>query len=193
MFFHDWHSILRIVVIAAVTYVLVISVLRLLGEEALAKMSAYDLLVTVALGSLLASIPLGAGLTVSDGLAAIITYLVLQHIMRWTIRRSKRAERVVRDVPKFMVWDGQFVEKDMEDSSILRGEIRAAVRRSGISSISQVLAVVLENDGDWSVVPYSDDSDLSAFEGLEQPWPIKAGQHGGPRQPLPAVSSSGSV
>jgi uncharacterized membrane protein YcaP (DUF421 family) len=199
MFFHDWHSILRIAVISAVTYVLVIGVLRLLGEEALAKMSAYDLLVTVALGSLLASIPLGAGLTIADGLAAIITYLVLQQIMRWTIKRSKRAEQVVRDIPKIMVWDGQFIEKHMRESSILEGEVRAAVRRSGISSISRVLAVILENDGDWSIIPYDDGSDLSALEGLDKPWPLSTRGSSGRGQShphqggLPVADSGGTI
>ena len=196
MFFHDWNSILRVAVIAAATYILVIGVLRVIGEEALAKMSAYDLLVTVALGSILASVPFASAITVADSLTAIITYLGLQQVMRWAIKRSKRAERAIRDTPKFMLWDGQFIEKNMMESSILQGEVRAAIRRAGLGSISDVLAVILENDGDWSVIPYDDDSDLSALEGLEQPWPIH-GRHGGKdessKRPLPALSSGGTV
>lgn len=181
MFFNDWHSILRIVIISAATYVLVVALLRVLGEQALAKMSAYDLLVTVALGSLLASIPLGSGLTVSDGLAAVGTYLLLQQVMRWGIKRSKHAERALRDVPRVMVWDGRFADPMLEQESILKAEIRAAVRRAGLSSISQVLAVVLENDGDWSVIPYDEESDLSALDGLELPGPLPRGTGARPR------------
>lgn len=187
MFFNDWHSILRIVIISAATYVLVVALLRVLGEQALAKMSAYDLLVTVALGSLLASIPFGSGITVSDGLAAVGTYLLLQQVMRWVIKRSKHAERALRDVPRVMVWDGQFVEEMLNEESILKAEIRAAVRRAGLSSISQVLAVVLENDGDWSVIPYDQDSDLSALDGLERPGPLSRGTAARPRPDTPAL------
>jgi uncharacterized membrane protein YcaP (DUF421 family) len=196
MLFNDWHSVLRIIVISAATYVLVVGLLRVLGEEALAKMSAYDLLVTVALGSLLASIPFGSGVTVADGMAAIGTYLILQQVMRWAIKRSKRAERFVRDVPQIMVWDGQFIEHTMLKDSILKAEIRAAVRRAGLSSMSQALAVILENDGDWSVLPYDEKTDLSALEGLELPWPVPRGttpQSRSGSRGLPVTTTSGTI
>ena len=196
MFFHSWGSVLRIVVIATVTYIAIIAFLRLLGEQALAKMSAYDLLVTVALGSLLASIPLGSGLTVVDGLAAITTYLLLQQILRWGVKHSKRAERLVRDVPQFMVWDGQFLEQKLKDHNVLKAEVRAAVRRSGLSSISEAIAVILENDGDWSVIPYHEDSDYSVFEGLDVPWPVPRNATADSRpggHALPVTTTSGTI
>jgi uncharacterized membrane protein YcaP (DUF421 family) len=196
MFFHSWSSVLRIVVIATGTYVLIVGLLRLLGEQALAKMSAYDLVVTVALGSLLASIPLGSGITLVDGLAAIGTYLLLQQILRWAVKHSKRTERLVRDIPQFMVWDGQFLDQQLKDHNVLKAEIRAAVRRAGLGSISEALAVILENDGDWSVLPYHEDSDYSALEGLELPWPVprratadsRSGGHA-----LPVTTTSGTI
>jgi hypothetical protein len=54
MFFDGWDSVARIVVLAALIYTILVAALRIIGEQALAKMSAYDLIVTVALGSFLA-------------------------------------------------------------------------------------------------------------------------------------------
>jgi hypothetical protein len=71
MFFDGWDSIARIAVLAAATYFIMVAALRVIGEQALAKMSAYDVIVTVALGSLLVSIPLGSGITLTDGITAI--------------------------------------------------------------------------------------------------------------------------
>jgi hypothetical protein len=45
---------------------------------------------------------------------------------------------------------------------------------AGYASLPSLLAIVLENDGTWSVVPRTDDGDLSAFEGLELPSPEPA-------------------
>jgi hypothetical protein len=50
-------SLVRIVVLAALIYTTLVAALRVIGEQALAKMSAYDLIVTVALGSFLAHLP----------------------------------------------------------------------------------------------------------------------------------------
>lgn len=95
-----------------------------------------------------------------------------------------------------MVWDGEFLEKKLDDHSVLKPEVRAAVRRAGLGSISEVLAVILENDGDWSVIPYHEGSDYSVLEGLELPWPIpsrataesRAGRHA-----LPVSTTSGTI
>ena len=46
MFFAGWESIGRIVLLAVCTYVGLVAALRVLGEQALAKMSGYDLLIT---------------------------------------------------------------------------------------------------------------------------------------------------
>ena len=49
-------------------------------------------------------------------------------------------------------------------------EVRAAVRYAGLGSLSEARAVVLENNGEFSVVPKSDaPSDESAFFGIAMP------------------------
>src|ERR687886_3092994 len=167
MLFDNWESVGRIVLTAACIYVAVVVALRLLGEQALAKMSAYDLIVTVALGSLVASIPISTHVTVVDGLAAIGTYLVLQEFTRWLLARAPATRKLVKEQPALLVWDGQMLHDRMQEAKVTDDEIRAAIRRAGKASLSEVQAVILENDGEWSVVLRSDREDFSAFEGLD--------------------------
>ena len=168
MFFDGWQSILDIVLTAIVVYVGVLVTLRLVGEQALAQMSAYDLIVTIALGSLVASIPLSADVTVTDGLAAILTFLLLQEGTRWLVRRSPRARRLIKDQPKLVAWEGRLLLDRMARAWINEDEVRAAIRRAGKGDIADVRAVILENDGQWSVIP-REARGLSALEGLELP------------------------
>jgi uncharacterized membrane protein YcaP (DUF421 family) len=169
MFFDGWESVARVAATAAVIYLALLAVLRVVGEQALAKMSAYDLIVTVALGSLVASIPLSSGITVTDGLAAIGTYLALQEVTRIILKHSRRARSVVKAAPRIVLWDGRLLHDRLSAANLTEDEVRAAVRRAGRASYSEVLAVILENDGEWSVVSRSDATDLSAFEGLDVP------------------------
>jgi hypothetical protein len=81
----------------------------------------------------------------------------------------------VRQRPKPVVWDGQFLDENMREINVTADEVRAAIRRSGMLSVSEAQAVILENDGDWSVIPRHEHSDLSALHGLEIP--------GRPREP----------
>ena len=170
--FSDWSSIGHIVAQAALFYVVMVAALRIAGQRALAKMSAYDMIVTVALGSLVASVATTTDITVADGVAATITFLVLQGITSWLQARSKRVHHVVRQRPQVMVWNGRFVDEQLRSASVTEDEVRAAIRRTGLLSLSQVQCVVLENDGEWSVIGRSDGPDLSALEGLSLPYDL---------------------
>lgn len=53
MFFDGWSDLLRILVVGSLAYAGLVGFLRVSGKRTLAKMNAFDLVVTVALGSTL--------------------------------------------------------------------------------------------------------------------------------------------
>jgi uncharacterized membrane protein YcaP (DUF421 family) len=165
-FFDGWAHLLRSALTAAGIYLVVIAAIRIFGQKALAKMSGYDMVVTVALGSIIAALPLTTDVSLADAVAAAITFLTLQQITRYLQARHRRVHRLVRERPLLLLWDGRLLEDRMLDSDISADEVRAAVRRSGMLSLKQVRAAILENDGEWSVIPQSNAPDLSAMEGL---------------------------
>jgi uncharacterized membrane protein YcaP (DUF421 family) len=167
MFFDGWESIARVAVLAAATYFILVAALRIIGEQALAKMSAYDVVVTVALGSLLVSIPLSTGVTLADGIAAIATVLLLQEATRLLVKRTPKAKKIVKERPHLVLWEGQLLPERMSEVNVTEEEVWAAVRSGGLGSISKAQAVVLESDGEWSVIPREKAGDLSAFTDLE--------------------------
>jgi hypothetical protein len=87
MLFDGWSSIGQIVLLAVGTYVLLIVALRVAGAQALAKMSAYDLVITIALGSIVATIPLSSGVSLADGAAIVVTYLGIQALTRASVKK----------------------------------------------------------------------------------------------------------
>src|SRR4051812_14214035 len=92
----DWSTIGHVALQAGVFYLIMVVALRVAGQRALAKMSAYDMIVTVALGSLVANIATSTDVTVADGVAAVVTFLVLQGITSWLQARSRRVHHAVR-------------------------------------------------------------------------------------------------
>jgi uncharacterized membrane protein YcaP (DUF421 family) len=165
-FFHGWAQLLRSALSAAVIYLVIVAAIRIFGEKALAKMSGYDMIVTVALGSLVATLPLTTEVSIADAVAAAATFLGLQQITRYLQARHRRVHTLVRERPRLLLWNGRLLEDRLLESDISADEVRAAVRRSGILSLKQVRAAILENDGEWSIIPQSDAPDLSAMEGL---------------------------
>jgi uncharacterized membrane protein YcaP (DUF421 family) len=183
MFFHSWSDVGRAVVVSASVFVLIVAMLRLVGQQALAKMSGFDVVFTVTLGSVIATVAVTRGITVSEAVAALATLLLLQEITRKLQSRYLVVHHLVREAPRVLLWDGQLLEDRLRGTGVSADEIRAAVRKAGLCSLSDVRIVVLENDGEWSVVAKaSAPGDESAFLGLPIPGrpgtsPVKDAAH----------------
>jgi uncharacterized membrane protein YcaP (DUF421 family) len=170
MFFHSWSDIGRVVVVSASLFLLVVAILRIVGQQALAKMSGFDIVFTVTLGSVLATVAVTRDITVSEALAALVTMLALQEVIRRLQSRYLVAHHLVRQAPDVLVWNGDLLEDRLRATNISADEIRSAVRKAGLRSIGDARIVVLENDGEWSVIPKrSEASDESALYGLPIP------------------------
>ena len=130
--------------------------LRLAGKRALAKLNAFDLVVTVALGSTLATVLLTSDIAFLEGLLAFMMLALLQ----WAVSRLSIAwpafRRLVRSQPRLLVENGSYRAHAMAAERITQDEIDAAVRSAGIGRIDEVGAVVLETDGSLSVIRCSD-------------------------------------
>ncbi|MBY8851878.1 hypothetical protein K7G98_27780 [Saccharothrix sp. MB29] len=70
MFFDSWDGLLRVVVVGVCAYAALVVLLRLSGKRTLAKMNAFDLVATVALGSTLATVLLTSDVALAEGALA---------------------------------------------------------------------------------------------------------------------------
>ena len=152
LFFESWTGLLRVVVVGTSAYVILIFMLRVSGKRTLSKMNAFDLVVTVALGSTLASVLLDRKVPLAEGALDFALLIALQFVITWLSVRSERVEQFVKASPTWLFHDGEFDEAAMRIQRVTREEISAAMRQSGHADETSVLSVVLETDGAMSVV-----------------------------------------
>lgn len=81
MWFETWPAVLRIVLVGAASYVTLVILLRLVGKRVLAKLNAFDLVVTVALGSILASAVLSQDVRYVDAVSGMVLLIGLQWLV----------------------------------------------------------------------------------------------------------------
>lgn len=153
--FSDWITIIRILLIGTLAYLSLVLILRLFGKRVLAKMNAFDFLVTVALGSILATTVVSKDLTLIDGMIGFTLLIILQFTLAKLTMYSKRINYLVKTEPVVLFYKGQFDYNLMEKERILEEEIYQAIRSKGVSSLNDVLAVVLETTGDISILSKS--------------------------------------
>ena len=151
-FYAGYLPMLRVLVVGLLAYVALVAALRFGGKRTLSKMNAFDLVVTVAFGSILASTLLSKGNALLTGLTAFVTLIGLQWVVAWSCARFGWASDIVKSVPTILVWRGEMLSDVMVSERISPEEVRAAVRASGLSRVEDASAVVLETNGDLNVV-----------------------------------------
>ncbi|RDI57940.1 DUF421 domain-containing protein [Microvirga subterranea] len=152
MFFDSWSGLGRVLVVGTLAYVALVAILRISGKRSLAKLNAFDLVVTVALGSTLATILLSDRVALAEGVLAMVLLIVLQFGITWLSVRSPGFRTMVKNEPTLLLREGRFLEGAMRTQRITRDEVTAALRASGVADAAQAAAVILETDGSLSVI-----------------------------------------
>ncbi|MGB3773514.1 MAG: YetF domain-containing protein [Rhodococcus sp. (in: high G+C Gram-positive bacteria)] len=163
MWFDSWSDLGRVLLVGTAAYVFLVVTLRVSGKRTLAKLNAFDLVVTVALGSTLATILLSSDVSWLEGATALVLLATLQYVAALISSRWHRGNRVLTAQPTLLVRDGRLLTAAMTSQRISTEQIHQAVRATGIGGVDLVAAVVLESDGSLSVVPSSDLGDGSAL------------------------------
>ncbi|MBN1237049.1 MAG: DUF421 domain-containing protein [Gammaproteobacteria bacterium] len=165
-FFQSWSVLARTAVIGVLAYLSLVLFLRVSGKRTLSKMNAFDLVVTVALGSTLATILLSRDVSLAQGALALGLLIVLQFLITWSSVRARWVRRLVTGDPMLVFYRGEMLPAALRRARVTEDEVRAAVRAANVASMDEVEAVVLETDGSFSVVP-SGSGDASSLEGVD--------------------------
>lgn len=171
MFFQSWAGLARTLVVGALAYAALVLLLRISGKRTLTKLNAFDLVVTVALGSTLATILLSKSVALAEGVLAIALLISLQYGITWLSVRSPRFQSLIKDTPTLLLHRGTFLDDAMRRQRVTREEVLAAVRAAGAEQIGDIAAVVLETDGSISVLKEARTlrgGALSAVDGLDR-------------------------
>lgn len=147
IWFSDWQSLLRTLIIGVLGYVGLVLILRVSGNRTLSKMNSFDFVVTVALGSTFATAILQKSVSLTDVLFALALLVGLQFAVTWIAVRSSWFDHVIKSSPVVLFSNGEFLKRRMKAAHVTLDEIKAAMRQQGFSTIQQVQYVLLETNG----------------------------------------------
>lgn len=145
-------SFIRIVTVGFLAYVGLVIFLRISGKRTLTKLNAFDFVVTVALGSTLATVLLNSSVSLLEGMTAFALLIFLQYVITLLSVHSSWFNAIIKSEPRLLFLDGQFLRSAMKKERIKEIEILQVIRTSGFGSTEKVKAVVLETDGSLSVI-----------------------------------------
>lgn len=146
-------AILRGLILSSIALILVVVLIRINGLRSLSKMTNFDFVMTIALGSLVAS---GSQVTEWNAYlqiaAALVGLFALQFTAGLVRRSSDSAEAIMQNEPILLMRNGKFIDEAMARTRVTRADVIAKLREANALDYGKVRAVVLETTGDVSVL-----------------------------------------
>ncbi len=147
-----WHALGLVLVSTAGIYLSLVLFTRISGLRSFSKLSGFDFAVTVAIGSLVATVlvakdpPLFQGIVALAGLYAVqIGVGVLRHRWSWF-------SGLVDNEPLLLMDGEEILHDNLRKGSMTQADLRAKLREANVISLEEVRAVVMETTGDVSVL-----------------------------------------
>lgn len=152
IYFENWESIFHVSLSTILAYTALVAMLRVSGKRTLAKMNAFDFVVTVALGSTFATIALSKDVPLADGVAVFLLLIVMQFLITWLSVRAPFVKKLVASQPVLLLYKGEALKEVMKRERIMMDDLYTALRQKGVAELKDVDAVVLETTGDLTVI-----------------------------------------
>lgn len=168
MWFDSWSDIARTLLVGGAAYIALMLVLRVSGKRTLSQLNAFDFVVTVALGSTLATVLLSSEVSWAEGVVALALLATLQFAIAWATTRWQPLRKVITSSPQVLLRDGAIDAAALRTARLSEAEVRQAVRSSGVGDLAEVAVVVLETNGSISVISRARLGDGSALRELER-------------------------
>lgn len=167
IFFDSWESTVRTLIITVLAYAILIVMLRVSGKRTLSKMNAFDFVVTVALGSTLATVILSKNVALLDGALAFFMLISLQYCITWLSVRHKEVKQLITSDPTLLVYKGEVLHAVLKKERVTLEEIYVAARSNGLTDLHEIYAVVLETTGTLSVLSEKSNGSSKALSDVQ--------------------------
>ncbi len=118
MVFDSWAGLARVLVVGMLAYIALVLILRVSGKRTLTKLNAFDLVITVALGSTLASVLLSKSVALVEGALAMAHLVFLQFVITWLSVRSSRFRAFVKCEPTLVMHERQLLDSALRAQRI---------------------------------------------------------------------------
>lgn len=164
MFFDNAQSLLQVVLTTSILYGALVVLLRVTGKRTTSKMNSFDWIVTVAVGSMVATAALSPSVSIVEGVAGIGLLVFFQFLASTLAIRFEPLRQALIASPTLVFFRGQYLQQPMNHQRVTTEDILSAMRSQGITDPDQVYAVVLESNADLSVLANGPDrqADTSA-------------------------------
>ena len=150
-------------------YLFIVAAIRLFGKKELSQLSIIDLVFILLISNSVQNAMVGNDTTLTGGMFAAISLFACNWAFRSIMRRSKKFNKMVQGDPIILVHDGKAIQRGLKLAKMTIDELEMSVREHGVGSVAESNLVVLEVDGNLSVLSNSSEFDQRSIKRHKKP------------------------
>ena len=143
---------LHIILSTTGVYLFIILALRILGKTELAQLSITDLIFVLLISNAVQNAMVGSDTTLGGGIIAASVLFILNLLFKKLKYKFPSIKKVIEGEPVILIHKGKLLEENCKKNDITKDELLQAIREQGSSSFEDVDSLILEADGNISVV-----------------------------------------
>ena len=146
-------TLFRAILLSAAGLAWIIVLTRIVGLRTFSKMTAFDFVTTIAIGSLLAGASQASDWAgFAQPILAIATLLAVQVAIAALRRRAPTSAAHAENRPRILMRNGVMLDDALAETRVSEADVLAKLREANVHRLEDVRAVVLETTGDISVL-----------------------------------------
>ena len=143
---------IHIIISTTGVYLFIILALRILGKTELAQLSITDLIFVLLISNAVQNAMVGADTSLGGGILAASVLFVINFIFKKLKYKFPKLRKVLEGEPVILIHNGKIIESNCQKNNISKEELLQAIREHGSNTIEEVDSLILESDGNISVV-----------------------------------------
>lgn len=140
---------------SVIIYIVLLLVIRIMGKRQIAQMQPLDVVITLIIADL-ASIPM-SDLTIPllNGIIPLFVLTLLHIFITFIACKSIKMRKFINGQAIILVGPQGVLEQNLKDCNLTIADLIESCRYAGYMSLSDVLYVIMETNGNISVIPTS--------------------------------------
>ncbi len=138
---------------AVVIYLVLVTLMRLIGKRQLGELELSELIVTILISEVAAAPISQPDTPLLRAIAPVLTLLALEYLLSVLSLKSVKLQAILTGKPALLIARGKIDQSQMRRNRITPDELAEAMRNEGVLDIRDVQYAILETNGRINIIP----------------------------------------
>ncbi|WP_330602836.1 DUF421 domain-containing protein [Anaerosolibacter carboniphilus] len=128
---------------------------RIMGRKHLSELTYFDHIVSITIGSIIASIAVDRSINTLDGITATIVWSILPILIGYISLKNLTFRKIVDSEPLIIIQNGKLLDKNMSRIRYHMDDLLMRLRQKDVFDITEIEFAILESNSKLSILKKS--------------------------------------